>query len=154
MAEQWVQQRLAAILAADVVGYSRPMEQDVTGILSRLRTGHGPENMADVKHMALNILRHAEPATSLKIRRKLAGWNSTTSIISSRARHETIHPIPPDPTAERLWMASSAITVNAPTAIPASLMARPKAKASAGNMAQRPVAMKTARACHASGRTK
>ena len=51
MAEQWVQQRLAAILAADVVGYSRPMEQDVTGILSRLRTGHGPENMADVKHM-------------------------------------------------------------------------------------------------------
>jgi len=51
VAEQWVQQRLAAILAADVVGYSRPMEQDVTGILSRLRTGHGPENMADVKHM-------------------------------------------------------------------------------------------------------
>ena len=75
MADRRVQRRLAAILAADVVGYSRPMEQDVTGTLTRLRTGHGPEIMAVGKHMALNILRHAEPTTSLKIRRKLAGWN-------------------------------------------------------------------------------
>ncbi len=36
---------------------------------------HGPENMAVVKHMALNIPRHAEPTTSLKIRRKLACGN-------------------------------------------------------------------------------
>jgi predicted transposase YbfD/YdcC len=43
--------------------------------LARLRTGHGPENMAVVKHMAMNLLRHAEPTTSLKNRRKLAGWN-------------------------------------------------------------------------------
>ena len=43
--------------------------------LARLRTGHGPENMAVVKHMALNILRQAKPKTSLKNRRKLAGWN-------------------------------------------------------------------------------
>ncbi len=64
---------LVAILAADVVGYSRPMEQDVTGTLTRLRTGHGPENMAVVKHMASNILRQTEPTTSLKIRRKFAG---------------------------------------------------------------------------------
>ncbi len=30
--------------------------------LARLRTGHGPANMAVVKHMALNLLRQATPA--------------------------------------------------------------------------------------------
>jgi predicted transposase YbfD/YdcC len=43
--------------------------------LARLRTGHGPQNMAVVKHIALNLLRDAKPTTSLKSRRKLAGWN-------------------------------------------------------------------------------
>jgi predicted transposase YbfD/YdcC len=44
--------------------------------LARLRTGHGPENMAVVRHMALNLLQQAKPATSLKNRRKLAGWST------------------------------------------------------------------------------
>jgi predicted transposase YbfD/YdcC len=44
--------------------------------LSRLRTGHGPANMAVVKHMAVNLLRRAEAAASLKNRRKRAGWNT------------------------------------------------------------------------------
>jgi predicted transposase YbfD/YdcC len=43
---------------------------------ARLRTGHGPENMAVVKHMALNMLNNAPKKTSLKNQRKLAGWNS------------------------------------------------------------------------------
>jgi predicted transposase YbfD/YdcC len=43
--------------------------------LARLRSGHGPENIAVVRHMALNLLRQAQPTTSLKNRRKLAGWN-------------------------------------------------------------------------------
>ncbi len=43
--------------------------------LARLRTGHGPATMAVVKHMALNLLRRAKPAISLKNRRKLAGWD-------------------------------------------------------------------------------
>jgi len=43
--------------------------------LARLRTGHGPENMAVVKHMAMNLVRQATPTTSLKSRRKLAGWD-------------------------------------------------------------------------------
>jgi len=43
--------------------------------LARLRTGYGPENMAVVKHMALNLLQQAKPTTSLKNRRKLAAWN-------------------------------------------------------------------------------
>ena len=38
MAEGRAQRRLAAILAADVVGYSRLMETDETGTLARLKT--------------------------------------------------------------------------------------------------------------------
>src|ERR671912_371117 len=37
MAEEHVQRRLAAILAADVVGYSHLIEQDETGTLTALR---------------------------------------------------------------------------------------------------------------------
>ena len=37
MAEERVQRRLAAILAADVVGYSRLMEADEAGTLDRLK---------------------------------------------------------------------------------------------------------------------
>jgi predicted transposase YbfD/YdcC len=44
--------------------------------LSRLRTGHGPENMGVVRRMAMNLLRQARPTTSLKNRRKRAGWNT------------------------------------------------------------------------------
>ncbi len=43
--------------------------------LSRLRTGHGPHNMATVRHMVMNLLRSARPGKSLKVRRKLAGWD-------------------------------------------------------------------------------
>jgi hypothetical protein len=34
--------------------------------LARLRTGHGPANMAVVKHLAVNLLREARPTVSLK----------------------------------------------------------------------------------------
>ena len=44
--------------------------------LARLRSGHGPENMAVIKHMALNLLSQAKPTTSLTNRRKLAGWST------------------------------------------------------------------------------
>jgi adenylate cyclase len=37
LADERIQRRLAAILAADVVGYSRLMEQDETGTLARLK---------------------------------------------------------------------------------------------------------------------
>ncbi len=37
MAEERVQRRLAAILAADVVGYSRMMGEDETGTLAQLK---------------------------------------------------------------------------------------------------------------------
>jgi class 3 adenylate cyclase len=37
MATAWVKRRLVAILAADVVGYSRPVEKDEAGTLSALK---------------------------------------------------------------------------------------------------------------------
>lgn len=43
--------------------------------LARLRTGHGPENMATVRHMAVNLMRDAHGQHSLKVRRKKAAWS-------------------------------------------------------------------------------
>jgi predicted transposase YbfD/YdcC len=43
--------------------------------LMRLRTDHGPKNMATIKHMAMNLLRSASDRDSLKTRRKAAAWN-------------------------------------------------------------------------------
>jgi predicted transposase YbfD/YdcC len=43
--------------------------------LMRFRSGDGPQNMAIVRHTALNLLSRAKPTTSLKNRRKRAGWN-------------------------------------------------------------------------------
>jgi len=44
--------------------------------LARLRSGHGPENMAIVRHMALNLMRSTGATASLKVRRKKAAWNT------------------------------------------------------------------------------
>ena len=43
--------------------------------LARLRTGHGPENMAVIRHIGLNLLRSTKATASLKVRRKKAGWS-------------------------------------------------------------------------------
>ena len=43
--------------------------------LARLRTGNGPQNMAVVKHMAMNLVRNPKDKHSLKNRRKLANLN-------------------------------------------------------------------------------
>jgi len=45
--------------------------------LMRLRTHHGPANMATVRHLALNLLRSAQGTQSMAVRRKLAGWDET-----------------------------------------------------------------------------
>ena len=44
--------------------------------LSRLRSGHGPHNMATVRHMVINLLRGAQDKHSLKVRRKSAAWDT------------------------------------------------------------------------------
>ncbi len=43
--------------------------------LSRVRKGHGAKNMAVVRHFAVNLVRQAKDKKSLKLRRKLAGWD-------------------------------------------------------------------------------
>ncbi|MEL6060489.1 ISAs1 family transposase [Methylobacterium sp. DCY52] len=43
--------------------------------LVRLRTGSGPQNMAVVRHMAMNLVRAPGDRHSLKVRRKLANLN-------------------------------------------------------------------------------
>jgi predicted transposase YbfD/YdcC len=43
--------------------------------LARFRTGDGPQNMAIIRHTALNLLARAKPTVSMKNRRKRAGWN-------------------------------------------------------------------------------
>jgi predicted transposase YbfD/YdcC len=44
--------------------------------LARLRTGFGPQNMAVVKHMAINLVRSANDRHSHKVRRKKANLNN------------------------------------------------------------------------------
>jgi len=43
--------------------------------LARLRSGNGPQNMAVVKHMAMNLVRNPKDKHSLKVRRKKASLN-------------------------------------------------------------------------------
>ena len=42
---------------------------------SRLRKGHGAKNMAVVRHFAINLVRQKRDKKSIKLRRKLAGWD-------------------------------------------------------------------------------
>ena len=44
--------------------------------LARVRKGHGAQNMAIVRHFAINIVRNAKDKRSIKLRRKLAGWDT------------------------------------------------------------------------------
>jgi predicted transposase YbfD/YdcC len=43
--------------------------------LARLRSGNAPQNMAIIRHVAMNLLSNARPVTSFKNRRKKAGWD-------------------------------------------------------------------------------
>ncbi len=43
--------------------------------LSRVRKGHGAKNMAVVRHFAINLVRNANDKRSIKLRRKIAGWD-------------------------------------------------------------------------------
>ena len=56
--------------------------------LSRLRKGHGANNMAVVRHFAINLVRGANDRHSLKTRRKLAGWSEDylAALINPSAR--------------------------------------------------------------------
>ena len=51
--------------------------------LARLRTGHGPANMAVVKHMAMNLVRHPKDITASRTAESSPAATSTTSKASS-----------------------------------------------------------------------
>ena len=42
---------------------------------SRLRVGHGANNMAVIRHFALNLVRQIADKRSIKRRRKCAAWD-------------------------------------------------------------------------------
>ena len=41
----------------------------------RSRTGHGPANMAVVRHFAINLVRTVKDKRSVRLRRKCATWS-------------------------------------------------------------------------------
>src|SRR3954467_259080 len=57
----------------------------------RVRTEHAPANFAASKHMAQNLLRNAPGKSSLRSRRKAAGWND--DFLASLVARSFLHPI-------------------------------------------------------------
>ena len=55
--------------------------------LRRLRSGAGPQDMATVRHMAMNLLRTQKDKHSLKVRRKSAAWD--TAYLEALIRQST-----------------------------------------------------------------
>ena len=83
LASTWLAPRLGAFqlahpgLAVRLMASDRLTDFVREEVDAGLRSGHGPENMAIVKHMALNLMRSTKATASLKVRRKKAGWNTT-----------------------------------------------------------------------------
>ena len=75
--------KLTAEAAADAVRGHWGIENRLHWVLdvvfsedqSRLRKGHGANNMALVRHFAINLVRGAVDKRSIKLRRKRAGWD-------------------------------------------------------------------------------
>jgi hypothetical protein len=44
--------------------------------LCRLRTGHGAQNMALIRHTASNLLQSVNAKGSMKVKRKRAAWST------------------------------------------------------------------------------
>lgn len=57
----------------------------------RVRTDHAPANFAAIKHMAPNLLRNAPAKSSLRSKRKAAGWDD--DFLASLVTGEFFHPI-------------------------------------------------------------
>lgn len=74
---------LSAQRAADAIRSHWAIENSLHWVLdvtfgddqSRLRTGHGAQNMAVVRHFAINLVRSVNDKRSIRLRRKCAGWN-------------------------------------------------------------------------------
>jgi predicted transposase YbfD/YdcC len=74
---------LSATRAAEAVRSHWAIENSLHWVLdvtfgddqSRLRTGHGAQNMAVVRHFAINLMRAVPDNRSIKLRRKRAAWD-------------------------------------------------------------------------------
>ena len=74
---------LSAAQAAEAVRSHWAIENSLHWVLdvtfgddrSRLRTGHGAKNMAVVRHFAINLARAVKDKRTIKLRRKIAGWD-------------------------------------------------------------------------------
>ncbi len=55
----------------------------------RVRTNHAPANFTTIKHMAYNLLRRPSSKDSLRVRRKVAGWDDEflASLVTTRFFH-------------------------------------------------------------------
>jgi class 3 adenylate cyclase len=80
MASVRIERRLAAILAADVVGYSRLVEQDEEGTLAALR---------DIRHSVIDPLlaEHSGRIVKLMGDGALAEFGSVVDAVAWRPRH-------------------------------------------------------------------
>jgi hypothetical protein len=58
----------------------------------RIRTDNAPENLATIKYIAHNLIRKAQGKDSLRLRRKLAGWND--DFLVSLLAGCSLHPVP------------------------------------------------------------
>jgi len=54
----------------------RPLDVVLHDDLSRLRSENGPQNMATIRHAALNLLGQTKDKASLKRRRRKAAWSA------------------------------------------------------------------------------
>ena len=74
---------LSAKHAADAVRGHWAIENSLHWVLdvvfadgqARVRKGHGAQNMAAVRHFAINLVRAPQLKKRIKRRRKIAGWN-------------------------------------------------------------------------------
>jgi predicted transposase YbfD/YdcC len=62
--------------------------------LARLRKGHGAQNMATLRHFAINIVRNTNDKRSIKLRRKIARWDTNYLYNLLKARPVNLDSLP------------------------------------------------------------
>lgn len=92
MVEERVQRRLAAILAADVVGYSRLIEQDEAGTRARLRTLHAEVIDPRIAEDGGRIVKSMGDGILVEFPSAVAAVENALSIQNAVAEHEADQP--------------------------------------------------------------
>jgi len=87
-----------AIVTIHAMGCQRDMV--VRNNEYRVCTDHAPVNLTTVKHIAHNLIREAPGDASIRLKRKLAAWMTTSSHASSALDPLTRIPSPASPHRE------------------------------------------------------